>query len=83
MTKLLNIGLLYQDFYHVIEKLCSYAVMQLCSHAVVQSCSRAVVESYNYTVIQSCSCVLRSTSILHLDLSSLHHIRPLQGFSTT
>ena len=37
MTKLLNIALMRQDFYHVI-----ILVMQLCSHAVVQSRSRAV-----------------------------------------
>jgi len=38
MTKLLNIALMRQDFYHVNIK-----VMQLCSFAVLQSCSRAVI----------------------------------------
>jgi hypothetical protein len=32
MTKLLNIALMRQDFYHVIRR--SYAVMQLCGSAV-------------------------------------------------
>ncbi len=41
MTKLLNIGLMRQDFYHVIRL--SYAVMQLCSFG-----SLTLKTGYNY-----------------------------------
>jgi hypothetical protein len=40
MTKLLNIGLMRQDFYHVIWKITqqgSFAVLQFCGGEVIQS----------------------------------------------
>ena len=40
MTKLLNIALMRQDFYHVIGR--SSAVLRFCGYAVLQFCGYAV-----------------------------------------
>ena len=53
MTKLLIIGLMRQDFYHVIRR--SYAFMQLCSWIVETRHCLVCTISSNIEFLQSCS----------------------------